>query len=89
MKLIINIRDDWYRWAKNGSIDNGSMVAKGILDAIGEGSPLPRVHGRLIDAREYENSIRKHYFDNSTVIRCTEIALDNAPTIIEADGGMT
>jgi len=56
-----------------------------IAEAIANGTPLPKGHGRLIDAREYENDIRKHYFDNNTVIRCTEIALDNTPTIIEAD----
>ncbi len=42
-------------------------------------------HGNLIDAKEYENDIRKHYFDNSTVIRCTEIALNNAAPVIEAE----
>lgn len=65
-----------------GSLFNG--IEK-IMKAVREGTVLPKGHGRLVDAREYENSIRKHYFDNSTVIRCTEIALDNAETIIEAD----
>ena len=59
------------------------MVAKGILDAIGEGSPLPRVHGRLIDADAYRKD-----FLNSTTFEPIKI-LDLQPTIIEADGGMT
>ena len=46
---------------------------------------LPKGHGRLIDANAYMNNIHNHYFDNEMVIRCTEIALDNTPTIIEAD----
>ena len=57
-----------------------------ICEAGGYGfCVLPKGYGRLIDAKAYEQDIRKHYFDNSTVIRCTEITLDNAPTIIEAD----
>lgn len=46
---------------------------------------IPQKHGRLIDAVEYEKDVRKHYFDHNTVIRCTEIALHNAKTIIEAE----
>ncbi len=80
MQIVIDISDDDYRKVQDGRA-SVSMMRKSIAN----GTPLPKGHGRLIDAREYENSIRKHYFDNSTVIRCTEIALDNAPTIIEAD----
>lgn len=69
-KTITSYPKEWDEWA---------------LNTIKNGVPLPKGCGRLIDAREYENSIRKHYFDNDTVIRCTEIALGNAETIIEAD----
>ena len=81
MQIVIEIPDN-YDFSK---IQNGSIASKIILNAVANGTPLPKGYGRLIDAREYENSIRKHYFDNATVIRCTEIALGNAPTIIEAD----
>ena len=83
MYVVIEISEKAYNLLKDGGIDwLGSAY---ILGCVAEGKVLPKGHDRLIDAREYENSIRKHYFDNSTVIRCTEIALDNAPTIIEAD----
>lgn len=59
--------------------------SKQLDDVIYNGTPLPDGHGKLIDAKEYENSIRKHYFDNHTVIRCTEIALYAATPVIEAD----
>ena len=81
MRIVIEIPDN-YDLSK---IQNGSIASKIILNAVANGKPLPKGYGRLIDAREYENSIRKHYFDNATVIRCTEIALGNAETIVEAD----
>lgn len=56
-----------------------------VVLAIKNGILLPKGHDRLIDAKDYAESILKHYFDNKTVIRCTEIALDNAETIVEAD----
>ncbi|MBR1910882.1 MAG: hypothetical protein IJ828_00850, partial [Treponema sp.] len=38
----------------------------------------------LIDRNEALNDFKKHYFDNSTVIRCAEIVLTAAP-VIEAE----
>ena len=82
MKLIIDIDEQHFELLQmavmNGMGDNAQKI-------IAQGIPLPKGHGRLIDAKAYEQDIRKHYFDNNLVIRCTEIALDNAPTIIEAD----
>lgn len=79
MQIVVDIPEEMWERVKEG------YVPLGISKHLRKGVPLPKGHDRLIDAGEYENSIRKHYFDNSTVIRCTEIALDNAPTIIEAD----
>ena len=86
MKIIIDLPEARYKDIQRiASVQLENYHFKTAEQIIANGTPLPKGHGRLIDAREYENSIRKHYFDNSTVIRCTEIALDNAPTIIEAD----
>ena len=52
---------------------------------IANGTPLPKGHGKLFDGEAYYADIKKHYFDNDTVIRCTELALHNAKPIIEAD----
>ena len=84
MKIVIDIPKSIYETIEKDQFITRFQLAV-LQSQIRKGTPLPKGHGRLIDAREYENSIRKHYFDNSTVIRCTEIALDNAPTIIEAD----
>ena len=87
IQIVINISDSFYDRLVNMNSDSDtcSFNESALVECIQNGKLLPKGHGRLIDAGEYENSIRKHYFDNSTVIRCTEIALDNTPTIIEAD----
>ena len=78
MQIVIKIPDHYYE--NNIKKELPIILSEDNIIAI-----LPKGHGKLFDAREYENSIRKHYFDNATVIRCTEIALGNAPTIVEAD----
>ena len=87
VELVIRIPEEEYRWIMKSNVTVFADVASKecMLHAIKNGTPLPKGHGKLFDAREYEKSIRKHYFDNDTVIRCTEIALGDAETIIEAD----
>ena len=46
MKLIIEIPDN-YDLSK---IQNGSIASRIILNAVANGTPLPKGHGRLIDA---------------------------------------
>lgn len=87
MQIVIDLPENEYRWIiKSDETIFANVTSKEcMLNAIKNGIPLPKGHGKLFDAREYENSIRKHYFDNATVIRCTEIALGDAQTILEAD----
>ena len=73
-KLIIKIPDDIFNKALNGR-----YKCKECFDAITNGIPLPKGHGRLIDADDF--------FDEFC-----EIAIEpyiNAPTIIEADKEQT
>ena len=53
------------------------------IEAVKNGTPLPKGHGRLIDADEiqFENNDFDTYSDYSRAFD----AIDNAPTIIEAD----
>jgi hypothetical protein len=81
MQIVIDIPEYYYKAIKEIPVEQSTAD----MMIIRNGTPLPKGHGRLIDAKAYEQDIRKHYFDNSTVIRCTEIALSYAPTIIEAD----
>ena len=94
MQIVIDIPEEWYRWAKFKNIDNGSMVSKAILDAIGNGTPLPKGHGRLIDADELKTLSYEVLVDTDNPNRadglsaCNGIVeddIDYAPTIIEAD----
>ena len=83
MQIVIDIDETIYNSIKIGMRNRDEV--ENIMEQIEKGTPLPKNHGRLIDADAYEKDIRKHYFDNATVIRCTEIGLQNAPTVIEAD----
>ena len=70
MKLVIDISEDDYRKVQDGRA-SVSMMRK----AIRNGTPLPKGHGRLIDADRLMRV--DHIILESTV--------NNAPTIIEAD----
>lgn len=84
MKIVIDIPEEKYNRIKRGKWEGNPLA-----DYIENGAPLPETYGRLIDADEYVADVKKHYFDNTTVIRCTEIAIENAPTIIESKQGVT
>ena len=62
-----------------------------LIRAFENGTPLPKGHGRLIDADAYKSEINRIFpcqsTDDKNIRRATEIGIDNAPTIVEADGG--
>ena len=72
MKLIIDIHEKDYQ-----SIQNG-FVPSGIVYAVMDGTPLPKGHGRLIDA----DAMQKYQIDT---FGQRLLVIDTAPTIIEAD----
>lgn len=83
MKRVIDIPDNYVERIVN-DFDNIKMGSIGVTEcmaAIKEGTTIPE-GVRLIDANAYLEDVKKHYFDNDMVMRCTEIALSNAPTII-------
>lgn len=71
MKIVIDIPDQKYKWI----IENPQTYTDELHDAIRNGTPLPKGHGRLIDADKLQR------VDHIIL----ESAIDNAPTIIEAD----
>ena len=84
IELVIKI-DESKLWSlKNEPIKENFNIYE-LASYIDKGVALPKGHGRLIDADAYYTDIKNHYFDNATVIRCTEIGLNNALTIIKAD----
>ena len=75
MKVIIEIPEEEYtRWITDGEID--ALI---VRDALRNGIPLPKGHGRLIDA----DKIEFEYYYGEWFI--TEAAIDHQPTVIEAD----
>ena len=90
MKLIIEIPDGLYKEIHN--IHNGSIASACVLQAAKNGTPLPKCHGRLVDADALKGKQTKQFqivpngngkFVESAVYYQEHI--DNAPTIIEAD----
>lgn len=78
MEIVINIPDlDWSK------VKNGSIATANLLNAVKNGTPLPKGHGRLIDEKEISLSgiHFKTEIDHARMIG----RLNTAPTIIPAD----
>ena len=68
MQIVIDIPEELYVHCVNMGIKNDEHVA------IANGTPLPKGHGRLIDADERRTEIDEE----------DRWVVDNAPTVIEA-----
>jgi len=80
MKLIIDIPDHLYKLLKDFPSDSNETTIENVLmKAVENGTPLPKGHGRLIDADDYAKK-----FDTNINGRIGEEYII-APTIIEAD----
>lgn len=72
---------------KGGYYDCGGIIGKAIQNGI----PLPKDHGRLIEAsRDLERKLWEYWketgIDELPIENATRV-IDEAPTIIEPDGG--
>lgn len=82
MELVIDIPDEDYKFIKDlqsliiGGRGNCKTIQKNVINAIRNGKPLPKGHGRLIDA----NELCEDRVSNDNVV----IAAKCASTIIEA-----
>ena len=84
--LIIKIPESRYRLLQKQARTNlGREKLSEFAEAVLNGTPLPKGHGRLIDADE----LKKHkYHDNNRFENAVAVAqIDWADTIIEADKG--
>ena len=96
MQIVVNIPEELYSEIKH--YGNISVIHKAVLD----GTPLPKGHGRLIDADYLKDVILLHSYhgNNKNIVpysdrkgyRLRQREIDegivNAPTILEADGGV-
>ena len=78
MKLIVDIPEETYNDIQSRDWKNGELVFSEEWKAIHNGTPLPKGHGRLIDA----DSLWDAYHDLDYDFYET---LDLAETIIKAD----
>lgn len=92
MQLVIEISDGLYN--NLGTIKNGSIASKIILDCVRKGQVLPKGYGRLIDADKFlkDNEAYTGWILNSSewggenAYKDTlEDLVKEAPTILEAD----
>ena len=79
MQIIINIPDEIYNYIHNEHTALRVCDGHKVAQAIANGTPLPKGHGRLIDADIY----RKEMLDSREFDFFKR--LDMQPTIIEAD----
>lgn len=94
MKIVIDIPDEDYKFIKDlqfyhSGRRSGKTIERNVINGIKNGKPLPKGHGRLIDADEY----KEHLYaceTNGRPLHMMELnerlaTVDDAPTIIEAD----
>lgn len=85
IELVIKIPKELYEVYKGRPPMLGDAGMDMIAQAIANGTPLPKGHGRLIDAdylREDFKASKRISFAERMDISCI---VDHAPTIIEAD----
>jgi hypothetical protein len=83
MKIVIDIHERDYQWIKENPLTYDSEYC----EAIRNGTPLPKGHGRLIDADAIiaEATESMKYPANHEYMECVIAYMNLAPTIIEAD----
>ena len=90
IELIIRVPEEDY---KNGTlVKYFNCYSKQLDEIIYNSIPLPKGHGRLIDADAYKEKIFRVFpcndRDDQNIRRSTEMAILSAPTIVEADKEM-
>ena len=81
MKIVIDIDEKTYNALTHTEFD-ASLVVDEMRKAIANGTPLPKGHGRLIDADAYVKEYGCFGYLEDIDIDCFNMFI---PTIIEAD----
>lgn len=90
MQIVIDINEEIFNKLPDAEL--GSNVIEDVLEAVENGTVLPKGHGRLIDADKAVREENSKLVDFETTntrdrsyCRYARIILNDAPTIIEAD----
>ena len=90
MRIVIDIPEHLYEVVKEDGIPLYKEERKVLADAIANGTPIPKGHGRLIDADELKSHIHMENYKGFRIRTDGTVAfeyINDAPTIIEADKG--
>jgi hypothetical protein len=82
MKIVIDIDDNLYTRLFDNGVDNYDDAVD-MARAIRKGTPLPKGHGAIKDVSQIEIPM----CEDRTYERWVQVAINSAPTIIEADRG--
>lgn len=82
IELVIKIPEELYEAYKGRPSMLGDAGMDMIAQAIANGTPLPKNHGRLKDVDELKTAFP---CGESVRTECVRATIDYAPTIIEAD----
>ena len=85
MQVVIDISDEDYKRIKDMPDAFNSLTSR-VYKSIKNGTPLPKGHGRLIDADKLLKDARIDIWtDYGFESKISPIDVESAPTIIEAD----
>lgn len=90
MQIVIEIPETLKKIAEEEDLKTFShfMWYVTVMDAIKNGTPLPKGYGRLIDANELLNNLSNTaVYDDDYYYSIVYHAINAVPTIIEADKG--
>jgi len=91
-EILIRLEDELYEQCKTTELtEENEGFDFHIIKSVANGTVLPKEHGRLIDADAYKEKVFRKFpcndRDDMNIRRLTEMAVLNAPTVIEADKG--
>lgn len=91
IELVIKLDEEQYEFIKQNitmaNVKDYPAFLYAICEHVKDGTPLPKGHGRLIDADKIisEATERMKYPANHKYMECVIAHMKLAPTIIEAD----
>ena len=86
MQIVIDIPEEAYNLLQNDGVD--WLGAEHILNAVANGTPLPKGHGRLIDVGQCDRKLFYQQCGGAGSLITVKAAFDmlmSLPKIIEAD----
>lgn len=85
MQIVIEISEEDYKLIKSyGEGSTNYHISLNLYDAVKNGTPLPKGHGRLIDADKLELDDGYSNYDGY-YHKYSRSQIYNAPTVLEAE----